>query len=238
MSRAAYLDCNLDHRATEWAAIAASAAVIAALLKHVWLDALWSSNVIWFVAAVAFGAVLGDVASGMVHWSLDTWFHPDQPAFSRAVLIAREHHTHPAAILEYPARDYISFSALPTLIFYGPIAWLAIALNLQGLTVASTVLMVSMFFGTHFHGLGHKWSKIPPVRALQRAGLIMSPRHHRKHHNGIHLGYYCTFTGMMNPILDRTGFWRALERFVSSRTGAIPRQDDERRAAEEALALA
>ncbi len=240
MRNARYLECGLDHRITEWVGIVLSALLMTAVLVMTLTGRPWEGHRLALLLGLVIGLIIGDLGSGALHWTFDTWFKPGQPAFERAVLIAREHHTDPRLILEYPFRDYVSFAAWPTIVLFGPIAITGLALDSgalrSGVLATSSVVLPAMFFGTHFHALGHHWSSIAPIRWLQWRGLVMSPRHHRLHHNGIHTSHYCTFVGFMNPVCDRLRCWRMLEYVVSSLTGAEARQDDHRRASDIARA--
>jgi ubiquitin-conjugating enzyme E2 variant len=75
----------------------------------------------------------------------------------------------------------------------------------------------------------HKWAHDPRpprlARWLQRAGLILSPARHSRHHRFPFAGHYCITTGWCNPLLERLGFWKALERLVARLTGLKPRDD-------------
>jgi len=77
----------------------------------------------------------------------------------------------------------------------------------------------------------HQWSHapVPPrwVRPLQRAGAILSPERHARHHRAPHSSDYCITGGWLNGALDSTGVWRALERSVTRVTGAEPRSSSE-----------
>lgn len=78
----------------------------------------------------------------------------------------------------------------------------------------------------------HKWSHQtraengPLVTAAQRLGLLQSPRHHHGHHTGHQDSHYCVMTGLLNPVLDGSGFWRGLE-WGLARLG-LEKRDDER----------
>jgi ubiquitin-conjugating enzyme E2 variant len=71
---------------------------------------------------------------------------------------------------------------------------------------------------------------------LQRCHLILPPEHHARHHSAPFDQHYCITVGWMNVPLQRIGFFRMLERFVTAATGALPRHDDIGEAA--ALAVA
>jgi ubiquitin-conjugating enzyme E2 variant len=77
----------------------------------------------------------------------------------------------------------------------------------------------------------HQWSHAPAppraVRILQRAGVVLSPARHARHHDGGHVSDYCIAGGWLNPLLDAAGFWRALERAVTRASGAEPRRSAE-----------
>ena len=55
----------------------------------------------------------------------------------------------------------------------------------------------------------HKWahmeaSKVPaPVRWAQRAGLVLSPTHHKLHHTAPFDSHFCTSNGWLNEPLNR-----------------------------------
>ena len=65
----------------------------------------------------------------------------------------------------------------------------------------------------------HRWSHLeaPPrgVRWLQARGWILCPSEHALHHAGEHTNAYCITTGWLNPLLDRLGLFRGLERVLS-----------------------
>ena len=54
---------------------------------------------------------------------------------------------------------------------------------------------------------------------------IIAPnrRHHAHHHRGLRNSHYCSITNWVNPILDRSGFWRGLEFCIYKMTGVLPR---------------
>ena len=49
------------------------------------------------------------------------------------------------------------------------------------------------------------------LKALQRVELLQSPRHHSMHHRIPYACRFCTYTSILNPVLDRVKFWRGLE---------------------------
>ncbi|WP_316653110.1 fatty acid desaturase CarF family protein [Ovoidimarina sediminis] len=77
------------------------------------------------------------------------------------------------------------------------------------------------------HRFSHTPQKRLPgvVRLLQRLRLIQDGRHHWVYHISPHSTRYCVLTPWMNPMLDRLGFWRCLERLFVPIFGA-PRRND------------
>ena len=186
-----------------------------------------------FGAALLLGILASDFYTGFVHWLTDTWL--DERA-DRVICIAREHHIYPQHILDYTFWDYVAYMCFPTTAVFSPLALLftlALPPCAPVYVGVLVVLQVSalMFFGTHFHRLGHRASRLRVVRLLQKAGFLITPKEHARHHSGGHDDHYCVLTGWMNPPLDRIGFWRGLERVVQAVTGAVPRASDEEWAA-------
>jgi ubiquitin-conjugating enzyme E2 variant len=57
---------------------------------------------------------------------------------------------------------------------------------------------------------------------MQAAGLVLSPREHGQHHLPPFEKHYCILTGWCNAFLDRTHFFRKLEKIVFELTGNKP----------------
>ena len=64
----------------------------------------------------------------------------------------------------------------------------------------------------------HKWAHMPAVprlvAAAQRNGIVLSKQHHSVHHSGGYDRNYCITWGVLNPVLERVGFWNALLRVL------------------------
>jgi hypothetical protein len=188
-----------------------------------------ASGIAWphILAALAAGYFAADFASGLVHWSMDTWF--DERILGRAVAIAREHHTHPQHILGYSFLEHATLGSAPSAVVVG-IASLVTALLPP--SVATYCLMLvwlvvssCLLFGTSFHNLCHRGSTSPVVRLARKARLIVAPDHHWMHHRTQTI-HYCVINGWANPLCDRLLVWRRLERLVQAASGAVPRRDD------------
>jgi hypothetical protein len=179
------------------------------------------------VVALFAGVLLADFLAGAIHWACDTW-GSEQTRWLGTGLIQsfRDHHRRPQAMLEH---DWIEVNGeaataaaggfvvmafgSPALALLEQPVWYAFAWSAIGVSALSNQL--------------HQWahSHAPPrfIQQMQRYGLLLSRRRHAPHHRPPCIDRYCITTGWMNPALDGTGFWRALERWITNATGMNPR---------------
>ena len=77
-------------------------------------------------------------------------------------------------------------------------------------------IVSAMAFGcliNEVHYWAHRPSTAPAiVRVLQESGVLQAPKHHALHHRAPHDCRYCILTNLLNPALDKLGFWYGLER--------------------------
>ncbi len=181
-------------------------------------------------SALLLGYYLADFASGLVHWATDTWFSERQ--FGRLIAIAREHHTHPSNILGYRFLENATLGSAPSALVIGPLAILLALLPwstaLYATMITLCVISLTLLFGTSLHNIGHRKIRSPVLRVGQELRPFITPAYHHVHHGGDQTTRYCTVNGWANPLLDRVGFWRQLERLIRAVTGALPREDDVR----------
>ena len=226
-----FLECSRRTAVVCWTAIVGTGALVVAFTAWLVAEAPDHLGPWWLLPlSLLAGIYCADIASGVFHWTMDTWFDEDA-RFDRAVRIAREHHSHPSHILGYPFRDYVGFTAFPAMVTVGPVALALVVFaprsaQLFHSVVVSTVVLAGMWLASHTHALGHHWSRRPLVRRMQRAHLVVSPEHHMVHHSGGHDVRYCVFNGWANPLLDRLDVWRRAEAGVTALTGARPREHD------------
>lgn len=166
--------------------------------------------------------LLVDLVSGAVHWAEDTFWTAETPVLG-PVLVAPNllHHDQPAA--------FVKFSY-----WHSNAQLLKVAAALTGLAALLGLLTWPVVFFALIGGNAnqiHKWAhmarrKVPaPVRLLQRIGLLQSVAHHNRHHGGERNTHYCTVTPLLNPLLDRLGLWRGLERLLATPANS-PRRTD------------
>ncbi len=166
-----------------------------------------------------------DFASGLIHWTFDTWGSPRTPFFGPWFIRAfREHHADPRAMTRH---DFVETN--------GSSALAGLPLLLVGVSLApgfAQAFVVFLALGGLVANQCHKWAHLrnsdrsPVVRLLQRAGLTLSPEIHRRHHARPHATHYCTASGWLNWALERTGFFRGLEIFIAAAVRAAPRGDE------------
>lgn len=161
---------------------------------------------VWWVLPLA--VLLADLLSGFVHWLFDTRIAASPGLLGRAAVNFLDHHVHPArsAATGFAATGWrvALFLTLPSLMaaLAAPVG----ALQAWLLWLAALSLIVA-----EAHKQAHRRRPAAAVRWLQRLRLCIPPAAHRVHHRD-HGRAYCVFTGWWNPLLDRFGFWRWLDR--------------------------
>jgi ubiquitin-conjugating enzyme E2 variant len=159
-----------------------------------------------------------DFLSGVAHWAFDRW--GDEKTFligPNIIRSFREHHTDQLGITRH---SFVESNGGP--------AMGALPVLLVGLAIPSIYTVGLMWIGLFvvltnvFHAWAH--GKSPPrvAKWLQKAGLVLGPAHHARHHKSPHDCAYCITTGWCNPVLDYFQFWARLERLITATTGVQP----------------
>lgn len=168
------------------------------------------------VPCALLGLVFGDFVTGLVHWAADTYGEEDTPVIGRSLVRPfRVHHVRPQEICEHGVVETVG----NTCILAAPLLTLFIVINAFGeisAATAFTVFTAAVTVGvTVATNQFHKWAHhdAPPrvIRLLQRARIILSPEHHRTHHTEPFKSSYTITNGWLNPLLNRTSFFRRLE---------------------------
>ena len=188
----------------------------------------------WTVPVFLAGVAAADFASGLVHWAADTWGSDDLPLVGRRLLKPfRLHHIDPDDFLRrsfIDANGDVAFATLPVLV-----ALLVVPLDARpagiGALFGFGVCAIGMWTN-QIHQWAHMPAPPPVIRWLQDRGVLLDRRHHAAHHAGSYDRHYCITTGWCNAPLEAIGFFRTVEGLVSTVTGARPREDDRRYAAE------
>jgi ubiquitin-conjugating enzyme E2 variant len=163
-----------------------------------------------------FGVILGDLVTGLVHWAADTYGNESTPVIGRSLVKPfRVHHVRPLEICEHGIIETVG----NTCILAAPLLALLLALVARGessaaaaFVVFTAVVTVGVTVATNqFHKWAHQAAPPRLVRALQRSRIILNPEHHRAHHTAPFESSYAITNGWLNPLLNRTGFFRRLE---------------------------
>jgi ubiquitin-conjugating enzyme E2 variant len=162
------------------------------------------------------GALLADLASGAVHWACDRFGSASTPLLGPLLIAAfREHHRDPDSIGRHPLLErsgtnaFAAAAALAALHTALPALGPGAGAFALGALLASTALTAST---NEIHLQAHRSERPRWVSALQRAGLVLRPAEHARHHSGSHDRAYCIATGWSNPLLERLGVFARLER--------------------------
>ena len=163
--------------------------------------------------------IFGDFATGVFHWSVDNYGSIKTPIFGAVCVAFQGHHDTPWTI------TFRSFANNVFKICYATIGFLSLLMltNPGPLTRIFFTLFINWWMlSQEFHKYAHMKVVPPKWKLLQDSGIILSKKEHGLHHTPPFEGHYCILTGICNPILDNTKFFRHLERIVYKITGNIP----------------
>jgi plasmanylethanolamine desaturase len=209
-------------RAIELASIVASLSLLVYL--SLGIGAAFSgagASAPWAVGALVAAYLAADLVSGVVHFVADTYFDVDTPVVGRKfVLPFRAHHACPEAMVEHDFVEangdsclVVLFPLVPTALFV-PVAAGGASTTLGVFVVAFSVFIV---LTNEAHRYAHAESAPRLVRVLQRLRLILPPEEHARHHRAPFDRAYCITSGVLNPLLDRVGLFRAIARVIPAR---------------------
>jgi ubiquitin-conjugating enzyme E2 variant len=181
----------------------------------------------WLLPIVAIAGLAADLASGLVHWSADTWGRDTLPIVGpRFLRPFRVHHVNPQDLLRRSFVDCNGDVAMLNL----PVLAAGLAVPLDGPWAPAAVALVALSAWSLPTNQVHQWAHMPdPPRVvgwLQDHGLILGRDAHRGHHASPYATNYCIATGWCNRALAAVEFFPRLERLVTRLTGAVPRADD------------
>lgn len=176
-------------------------------------------QIAWAFAAL----LLVDFVSGLVHWAEDTFFTETTPVLGRWIVAPNVLHCHDAGAFVTKVWWSSSWDLLLAVLVIGGVA--------SALGHFSWQLVLFCLAGANANQI-HKWNHLgasrvgPHVRLFWRSGLLQRPAQHGRHHAGDKNTNYCVVTPLLNPLLDASRFWRALERVLVPIAGGAPRRED------------
>lgn len=181
------------------------------------ISQLHESELLWLVIlGIPISIVLGDLVSGLVHWTADTYFSEDTPIIGQSLVKPfRLHHLYPRDICTHNlviTIGNVCILAVPVLALsiyllwvWNDSSWLAFVVLCIALMSLATVLT------NQFHKWAHQEQPSRFVRGLQRTRLVLAPNHHQVHHTKPFNMHYCITNGWLNPLLNKVGFFRGME---------------------------
>jgi ubiquitin-conjugating enzyme E2 variant len=188
----------------------------------------------WTPLAALVGLLFADFISGFVHWMFDTWGSVDTPVVGRlAIRTFRHHHVDAKAITRH---DFIETNGhnitLTTVLGFSGLVFV-IPMNPSAASLTDVFIAQCCLWGTLFVSFTsqiHKWAHMDEprrfVQLLQRARLVLEPKHHDVHHTAPFARNYCITVGWLNGPLRAIRFFETLEWIITTITGALPRVDD------------
>ncbi|CAE8586731.1 unnamed protein product [Polarella glacialis] len=172
--------------------------------------------------AVLLGAEFADFGTGVYHFSVDNYGSASTPVVGSQIEAFQGHHEEPWTITH---RDFCN-NCFPTCLATMPF------LAAGELLASSPYLLlwaVTACAGIAFCQALHKWSHTlrsqchPVINWLQDRRVLVARKVHLRHHKRPFETNYCIVTGHMNPILDKSGFFRVLAALIAQLTGVRPR---------------
>lgn len=170
------------------------------------------TNILKFI----FYYLLADFLSGLLHWYEDVFLNPEEFKTKEGFLydIAKdnkEHHEKPRKMVKSPWYETIQV----TICFVAPLA--VFGFYIWGFDVELFIFWIIVSFLNQIHKWQHMTITERPllVSWLMAFGIIAGQKHHAKHHIQPFDKNYCILSPYLNPILDKTGFWKFLEKNVN-----------------------
>ncbi|CAN8069206.1 unnamed protein product [Agarophyton chilense] len=165
--------------------------------------------------------VFTDFAIGVYHHAVDNYGSKHTPVVGYQIDAFQGHHRYPWTITsrDMPNNLYrLTIVTIPQLL-------LLLSSPLPGSFKAFySSFLFFVVLSQETHRQAHMTRAAPWVRALQKAGLIVSQKAHAAHHrsSGAYEGNYCILSGWWNGFLDQSGFFRLLEAVIFKLTGNEP----------------
>ncbi len=170
---------------------------------------------------VFLSVVLGDLGTGIFHWSVDNYGSLNTPIFGPICVAFQGHHQTPWTITFRPFANNVYKIAIATIPF---LTLLALFPSIYfGWKLFLTLFINFWLLSQELHKYAHmKPTQLPLwIQWLQKNNFIISRKEHGLHHLSPFEGHYCIVNGMNNEWLDSTQFFRYLEKTIFLITGMI-----------------
>jgi ubiquitin-conjugating enzyme E2 variant len=192
-------------------AVAAVGAGLAILAVRLWLGVHTTVDAAVAAVMLAAGYVMADLLTGFVHWFCDRFFDETTPILGPGLIAPfREHHRDPLLMTR---RGFLGLTGSS---FRGMAPLLALFVWLgEAAPAPLTAFILALASGAVATNLLHRWAHdpAPPLvaRGLHRAGLVLTPARHARHHAPPYTAAYCVTTGWLNPLCERWRLWSRAE---------------------------
>ena len=209
------------------------AIVSATFAAHTWLLVSSFSNLLGqhdgnvaFTAAYAvvltlMSWLLADFGSGVLHWSVDNYGNGRTPIMGGIIAAFQGHHSAPWTITERGFCNNVYKLCTP--FGLAPVLFTTVLGDMLPPAFVFFLITFCAFeiMSQEFHKWSHQLkSETPPwVNWLQQMGVTIGRAPHAQHHLAPFEGNYCIISGLNNPWLDETGFFRRLEHLVYNWNG-------------------
>lgn len=157
--------------------------------------------------------ILADLGSGLLHFGVDNYGNGRTPVMGSIIAAFQGHHSAPWTITYRGFCNNVYKLCTP----FG-IVTTALVNALTG--PYTTFFLTTFCFFEVMSQEFHKWSHMTPkecptwVNWLQDIGLTIGRKPHALHHLAPYEGNYCIISGICNPFLDKSGFFRRMEHFI------------------------
>lgn len=180
------------------------------------------ADAFWIIAQIIFLILAADLMGGIFHWAEDSYGSGSTPVWGRLFVTPNiHHHAKPSAMMhKHWLPNNAPLFGVSALILL--LAWAFDRLTWQ-------VVVFAVIGGLNQQA--HRFAHTPMLRLprivllLRRMHLLQDARHHWCHHRPPHRTHFCVMTPWLNPVLDRIGFWRALERTLLPILGPVRPED-------------
>ncbi len=178
------------------------------------------TKVVPIVGAIIASVVLGDIGTGVFHWSVDNYGSLKTPVVGSICHAFQGHHDTPWTITFRSMANNlykVAYGCAPSLLL------LCTLPNVSPLPRLFFALFINWWLlSQELHKYSHMKTTPPFVKRLMDTGLILSKKEHGLHHKPPYDSNYCILTGHNNKWMDDSKLFRRLERVVFELTGNEP----------------
>lgn len=169
--------------------------------------------IVLFILKVVALILWADFISGVVHFLIDHYGRFDMPIIGETVVRRNYfHHRNPRGIIKQGYIELTGYSWLLALILFT-----IGSLVTHSISWEFAFVLILGANGNYVHKWAHQTIEENGViiAFLQKWYLLPTVRHHVYHHKSPFDNNFCVLTMVLNPILDRYGFWDFITKSLS-----------------------